>query len=188
MNRHAIAALLGAALLTLVAASCGGDDGGGEQVASLGDDDGGAASTTTTSEERDPEEAMLAFARCMREHGVDVPDPDSSGRVRIRGALGGRSPAEREKFQEAQKACEDELGEIGPRISDEDRAELQEAMLAYAKCMRGEGLDFPDPQFDGGGVIMRAGDPDSPEFEAADEKCRHHLQAVRERFRERRGS
>src|SRR5207253_2334340 len=26
-----------------------------------------------------PEGAMLAFARCMREHGIDMPDPDTSG-------------------------------------------------------------------------------------------------------------
>jgi hypothetical protein len=186
MNRHAIAVLLGAVLLALVAASCGGDDDGGEEVASLGDGEAAATTTARTTGEEDPEEAMLAFARCMREHGIDVPDPDASGRVRIRGALGGRSEAQREKFREAQEACEDELGEIGPRISEEDRAELQDAMLAFARCMRGEGLDFPDPEFEGGGFLMRAGDPNDPKFEAANEKCRHHLEAVRERFGERR--
>ena len=36
-------------------------------------------SDTTAKSDKDPEDAMLDFARCMREHGVDMPDPDTSG-------------------------------------------------------------------------------------------------------------
>jgi hypothetical protein len=60
----ALAAL--ALALVLVLAACGGEDGEAE-----------AASTG------DRQEAMLAFAECMREQGIDVPDPQE-GRLRIR--------------------------------------------------------------------------------------------------------
>ena len=196
MKRQLIAALLGAALLSLVASSCGSGDEGDPQVASLGD--AAAATTTTTSTTvRDPEEAALSFARCMREHGIDVPDPDSSGRLTIRGPLrvagraGRGSDAQRKKFDDAQKACQDKLGASGPRqLSEEDRAAMQDAMLAYARCMRGEGIDFPDPDFSGkaGGFVMKAGRADDEKFKAADEKCRVNLRTIEERFGKREGS
>jgi ABC-type glycerol-3-phosphate transport system substrate-binding protein len=78
------------AALALLLAACGG--GASTQgIASLqegttaGDD-----SSTTTTAAVDPEQAVLDFAACMREHGVDMPDPDinsaggGSGRPRRR--------------------------------------------------------------------------------------------------------
>jgi hypothetical protein len=46
--------------------------------------------------------------------------------------------------------------------------------LEYAECMRENGVpDFPDPVQDGGNVrIQPGGDPNSPEFQAAEEACR----------------
>lgn len=62
-------------------------------------------------EERELREQALRHARCMREHGVDMPDPTfgEGGKVqmKIEGGIDPESPA----FQEAQRAC----GEIGPR-------------------------------------------------------------------------
>jgi hypothetical protein len=55
--------------------------------------------------------------------------------------------------------------------------EQQDAMLAFAKCMRDHGVDMPDPEFgtSGGPAIQIGGDGiafDSPTFKAADEACR----------------
>jgi hypothetical protein len=46
-------------------------------------------------------------------------------------------------------------------------------MLAFAECMREHGIDFPDPQFDGGAVMVGGPgiDPEDPEFQAAQEAC-----------------
>jgi hypothetical protein len=54
---------------------------------------------------------MLAFAKCMREHGVDMPDPQFSssgggGRVTIGVGGEGRIDPESQSFQDAQTACE----------------------------------------------------------------------------------
>ena len=51
------------------------------------------------------EESMLKFARCMREHGVDVPDPKPGEGIRI-GGPGSELDPEDPSFQKAQKACE----------------------------------------------------------------------------------
>ncbi len=54
------------------------------------------------------QDAFLKFARCMREHGIDMPDPDPShGALISRGEDGpGETP---EKFREADKACKHHL-------------------------------------------------------------------------------
>jgi hypothetical protein len=51
---------------------------------------------------------MRAMAKCMREHGVDMPDPDENGRITIRGkgkgGSSGMSP-DSPTFKAADKAC-----------------------------------------------------------------------------------
>ncbi|REE94970.1 hypothetical protein [Thermomonospora umbrina] len=52
-------------------------------------------------------EAMRKFAKCMREHGVDMPDPGADGGFAMRakpGGKGGVEPDEKE-FEAAEKAC-----------------------------------------------------------------------------------
>jgi hypothetical protein len=177
-------------LATLVVgtlAACGGGGGGDDGVASLGTDDaaaqdegddgGGDDDGDITDAER--EDAMLEFTECMRDHGVDMPDPqtggDGQGPVVMRREAG--SAADEEAFQEAQDACdsimEDAFGDR-PRIDPEEQAEMQDNALAYAKCMREHGIDFPDPEFSEGGMGMRLGDgidPEDPDFIEAEEEC-----------------
>jgi hypothetical protein len=180
-----VAALV--ALLVAVASGCG-SSASDDDVASL---DG---TTTTTDEEstasadedEDPQEAALKWARCMREHGVDVPDPEvSEGRVRVRAGVGGRlREANAEKFEAARKACGSPFGAAGaPELSEEDRQAMQEAMLEFARCMREHGIDMPDPTFSGsGGGIMRVFrgslDPDSPKFREAEKACQPILRKM----------
>ena len=53
---------------------------------------------------------MLAFAQCMREHGVDIPDPQfgEGGGAGLR--LRSSNPND-PKFREAEEACRDKLPE-----------------------------------------------------------------------------
>jgi hypothetical protein len=188
-----IAAALAVLLLALgaVASACGSSSSG-DGVAALDD----AASTTTaestdSSDGQDTEEAALAWAKCMREHGVDVPDPQvgDNGQLTIRAGSRGRSldPPDSDAFQKAQKACGTPFGRSGrPPISPEQREQFQEAMLAFAKCMREHGVDMPDPQFSGEGgafrAIQRGGsgfDPDSPTFQEAQKACQPIIEEAR---------
>jgi hypothetical protein len=56
-------------------------------------------------QEEEMKEEMLAFAECMREHGVDMPDPEfeSGGKVKMR--IGGGTKLDQPAVEAAQKAC-----------------------------------------------------------------------------------
>jgi hypothetical protein len=86
------------------------------------------------------EDYQLAFASCMRDQGVDMPDPNADGSIEAQSGDG---------FMEAAQTCQDELGEppaapgAGPSMSSEEaRAED----LEIAACFRDNGYDVPDPQ------------------------------------------
>ena len=191
-----LAAVLALLLLAVaaVASGCGSTSSEDDGVAALDN----ASDTTSETEEgddanenEDPEEVALAWAKCMRKHGVDVPDPQfDEGRLTIRAGGRGRrlDNIESEKFEKAQEECGEPFGRSGgPPISDEEREELQEAMLAFAKCMREHGVDMPDPEFSGqgGGVQFRAGgpgggvDPNGATFRKAEEACGDILEDAR---------
>jgi hypothetical protein len=168
MTRHPL--ILAALAGVLALAACGGSAGGG--------------TTPSASSRQDKAyEGALNFAKCMREHGGDMPDPqrDSDGGIQItqsRRAGDGMTDA---KMQAAQKDCEKHLKAGGGPVRDPAReARMQDALFAYAKCMRSKGVDMPDPQVSGGRVTFKAGGPgkggpESPAYKAADEACHHHL-------------
>jgi hypothetical protein len=164
--------LLLIALVALGAGACGGSG-----VASLtGAASGGGATTTTAP--RDPEQAALDYVRCMRQHGIDMPDPqtDASGRTRLQLKAGPRSDPR--KLQAAERACGPLLksGGTGKRLSPA----AQDALVKFAQCMREHGIDMPDPSPDGGLTFRndrgKAGSgPDSSKFKAAERACKTYL-------------
>jgi hypothetical protein len=104
-----------------------------------------------TSSARSPQtfaqmqEDGVAFARCMRLHGVPFPDPTTSPRE-FKNALdpnSEHSPA----FQSAESACQHLLPGGGPRSQSAARSPAQiAAYLAFARCIRSHGFpNFPDP-------------------------------------------
>lgn len=88
----------------------------------------------------------LAYARCMRSHGVtNYPDPTNSGGLSYHGSTS--SPA----FKSAQTACArlephkvaPSSGHETPQRAAEDHAKL----IRWANCMRHRGYpDLPDPK------------------------------------------
>jgi hypothetical protein len=73
-----------------------------------------------SDEERDEfRKEALANAKCMREHGIDFPDPtfEANGGARVRIGRGSGIDPESPKFQEAQKACQSTMP--GPDREDE---------------------------------------------------------------------
>jgi hypothetical protein len=189
--RRAVAgALLASSLLLLVGAAASA------QVATLeepGASPAASAPAATTEEVAldDPQEAMLAFARCMRDHDIDMDDPQfaAGGRgffVRLDGSAD--SPPfdpESEEFQIAQQACGSILEAARPQLDPEAQAEFLEQQLAMAQCLRDNGIDgYPDPvldtdgrlqRFDGPGAGELPFDPASDEFRAARETCAAQL-------------
>jgi hypothetical protein len=166
MRTHSIIRLLGAALLTA----------GAFAVTSCGDD--GEPAATSADRAREAREAGLKFAQCMREHGVDMPDPASSG-GRQQFKVGPGEDTTPEEFEEANKACEKYMKDVEPpELSEEQQQEFKEAALAHARCMREHGIEnFPDPTFGENGeaqvrIVKGSGiDPEDPDFKEAEEAC-----------------
>jgi hypothetical protein len=131
----------------------------------------------------DVTDKMRKFAACMREHGVDMPDPKvvegddgRSGTVfeLPEGEQGAPAP-DPKKVEAAQKACAQHLPDGGD-LPKPDAATV-EKMRAFAKCMRENGIEnFPDPD-DNGLVEIRPDngfDPRDPKFAEAQKKCEQY--------------
>ena len=167
MRTTRITSTLVVALSTLAFAACGGDG------------DGAAGGGKNTADDR--KDGALKFAQCMRENGVDMPDPqtDENGRVVIVGGGPGEAGKAMEDpdFQKADAACRKFLqNALPPKMSEAEQKEFKDKALAHAKCMREQGVDFPDPRIgEGGEVSIEIGgdgiDPESPKFKAAQKKC-----------------
>jgi hypothetical protein len=129
----------------------------------------------------DPEQAALKFAKCMREHGVNMPDPQVSadgGGTRVTfSQKAGDNPR---TLDSAQKACARYMRAAAPEISPEQQEKMRDAALKFARCMRAKGIDVPDPTFNkDGGTLIRVGggkgpgnDPSrNPRFQEAQQEC-----------------
>ena len=103
---------------------------------------------------------MVKFAQCMRENGIEMPDPkqDDKGGVMIEAAPGDSGPIDEDKMKTAHEACKKHLpngGEFKP-----PSPEQQDKMRQQAKCMRDKGYNWPDPKFEGGGMAESIELPD----------------------------
>ena len=132
-----------ALLLLLVFSSCtiGGEDSQGVVTIES------TTATTILDEEITFEEGVLNFAQCMREEGINFPDPtfDIDGNPQFDNL----EIENEEEFENAFENCEDILRNALPEQFDLDpevEAALVDASLEFSQCMRDEGIDFPDPK------------------------------------------
>ncbi len=134
----------------------------------------GGGSNDAASGDSASEQAGLKFARCMREHGVNVPDPGTRGEINIR-----VTPGTKAKTDAAQRACSHYLRGLARNASPAQMQRAQDAALAYARCMRSHGVDFPDPKVSADGGMVQFGgpglNPNSSKFQQADKACRKLL-------------
>ncbi|MEV4617896.1 hypothetical protein AB0J74_04140 [Asanoa sp. NPDC049573] len=158
-------AVIPVALLFAVAGCGGSGDGDGNGVASLGGTPTASASSGAAGP-ADQGERALKFAQCMREQGIDMPDPEiDGGRIsqRINAGPG-------DDVQAAQEKCKEFAPSGGP--GGKPDPQMLERMLAHAKCMRDNGVEaFPDPDPDNGGIRINEQIANDPDFKAAQEKC-----------------
>jgi len=120
----------------------------------------------------------VAFARCMREHGQDVPDPQPGQ---------GWSFGSKDRpagWDEAMQACRHLL----PTTSSQQGPTAQELeqLRAFAVCMRAHEIEMSDPETEGDRIgnmtirgrlehVTRAQLEADPVFQAAMEACRDKL-------------
>lgn len=131
---------------------------------------------------------QLAYAQCMRAHGVpNFPDPGSNGRGGLliqQSQRAGSGPSMKVNgvsvsapaFQAAMRTCRSKLPNGGrPQPLS---ASQRQAMLGFSHCMRAHGLtNFPDPTFGADGSVGIRFSPGSglnkgsPAFQSAQKAC-----------------
>jgi len=141
-------------------------------VATAQDADPSANPSASAAAAADPRR----FTQCMREHGMDwFPDPAGPGTDAV---ISPPADVDQAKLNAARQACRKYTrnGDSTEGTSADDQAK----MLAYARCMRQNGVtEFPDPKAGGvGGAINLRDlgvDPNSSTFKSAHEKCKSNL-------------
>jgi hypothetical protein len=164
--RIAVAAL-GTALLL---AGCGAKPDDGSKVASISTPPKTGAPAAADNSGKSDEDKMRDFAKCMREHGVDMPDPKPAGDGKGMSIAIQGEGADKSKIDAAQSACKHLMpngGEMKPPSAEE-----LDKMRKDAKCMREHGVDMPDPDPSGKNAMRIGGPGDDPKkFEAAAKAC-----------------
>ncbi len=169
-------------VLAILFAGCGGDDTAQDTgLATLEEE-----TTTTVASggdvDTDTEEAVLAFSQCMRDEGfTSFPDPQFSadGSLDFQRGQADLEQAgidtESAEFQAAFENCQGLLEGVALIGAGIDLTELEDLLLEFARCMRREGIDIPDPNFafgpGGGDPFGGSVDFEDPDVQAAFEVC-----------------
>lgn len=139
----------------------------------------GAGSSPSARSSGGANASALAYAQCMRGHGLtDFPDPDSSGNIDLKSLHpqpGSDLYADDPRFQAAEKACR----ALRPTVSASQQRQDATQALKWAQCIRAHGIsNFPDPDSNGHfgvGSINAAGiDINSPQVQAAVKACQQY--------------
>ncbi|MEV7525106.1 hypothetical protein [Streptomyces sp. NPDC091371] len=141
--------------LALLATACT-DDGSGGSSGSVGKKESNGGTDADNA---------VKMRQCLREHGIDAPDPEPGQDPRGMTVGGGADP---QKMQEAMKAC----GMGGPGSGKEPTQEQKDKELAWIRCMRENGVALKDPEYVGGarsGIEIPQGQEKA--FEEAQKKC-----------------
>jgi hypothetical protein len=174
--------VLGGAVL---ASGCGGSSPSAS-VAHLGTTTTLRPATGSTGPSGKSNDGPLAYAQCMRAHGIPgFPDPNAQGGFSSGGSPNSDLNPDSPGFQNANADCQrfTPTSGIGHGPSPAQIAQAQAQALKFSECMRSHGVaDFPDPVFHAGGgginISIKAGQgsdlsPSSPAFQAAEQACQN---------------
>lgn len=165
---HGVRAAVAVMTLTLglVLTGCGSDDGGTQVASGSGAQPTGGASSAPASLSR--EEKGVKFAQCLRENGVNVPDPEPGKGPQIR--LDPSSGVTKADVDKAMEACR----EFDPQADGTNgtNPQAEENGRKFAECMRKNGVEkFPDPKPGQRGILIDGETGKDPDLQKAQEAC-----------------
>ena len=109
---------------------------------------------TDTPTDQTNEELALEFTQCMRDEGVDLPDPtvNADGSIELfqPGAISNIDPDD-PAVGNAVEVCGDLIaGASFLPGAGLDQSEIEDRLLGFAQCLRDLGFDVDDPDLSGG--------------------------------------
>jgi hypothetical protein len=140
---------------------------------------------------------VVRFDDCLRQHGVKIPAPNTSGKGPVSNFKGVNTASP--QFREAQKKCFPAMraalktveagrvtGSAGQtKVSPPSRPPVKVApkvthtLQQFTACMREHGVtNFPEPEGATFNTSHSHLDPSSAQYKAAETKCDHILQAI----------
>ncbi len=150
--------------------ACGGSGSTATaQIATISTSGGADDTTVTTEAAKDRNQALLDFAKCMRENGVEMADPtfDADGNVQGGGfgappGQGGGTGDGNSAFDPSSAEFQTAIGTCGELIQGvgfggaggtggPDRDGIQNALTDFTACLRDNGQDVDDITFGGPG-------------------------------------
>jgi hypothetical protein len=119
----------------------------------------------------------VSVAKCMRAHGIDVPDPTPGASGYGRSLLQLVNSYPHAELSAAEQACRSYLAQAFTQFaaSPAQQAQRLRQLVLYAECMRSHGIDLPDPRTTGalgsGVSKLPTSITNSPAFTAAHRVC-----------------
>jgi hypothetical protein len=143
-------------VLALVLTGCSGSS---DDTSNAGDTTAGrvvprspdAATTRTTGGATESSSGLLAYGACLREHGIEVPDV----LVNPGGGAGSGDTArgdglDPDLLRRARQACGEPPDSLTRLVDPEQREQVESKLVDFARCMRRNGVDMPDPDLSRG--------------------------------------
>jgi hypothetical protein len=133
-----------------------------------------SSGTSSTSAGSGTYQKAVAYAQCMRQHGVpNFPDPLPNGGFGLSSSVtGGTNGQVSPQYQAATNDCASlsPTGSLSPQRQEKALSQL----LKVSTCMRSHGYkNFPDPTFSSDGIELHivGFDRNSPQFQSAWQTC-----------------
>ena len=164
--RQLTLAAVAAVAALLAVSACGGTDKADGVASAGGNQNVAKPAETETTAPLDSDAQALVFAACMRDNGVDMPDPGPGQQGLVDAFELVSGDYDRATLQQALAACEDRMPQY-----PQEHPQGDDWMLALAECLREQGLDVSDNPFQD----AHSGAIDVNEFAAAMEVCRDEL-------------
>jgi hypothetical protein len=129
---------------------------------------GSADSSTSTAYQK-----ALAYAQCIRAHGIpDYPDPNSQGQFIIQNGSGVPPSVSPAVANAAAQACRKLLPPSMALGSSKASPGSNTQALRFSECMRSHGEpNFPDPAANGSFTLPSGMNAESPQFQNAEKAC-----------------
>jgi len=159
MRTNRVLLAVAASVMAFALTGCGGDDGSSKvPTAASGSATAASGAAAAGDGAGDDVAAYVAaqgkYVKCLRDNGIDAPDPDSQGNIDFGGGDNLRALKKDAKFQAASEACAEYVTAVPESVEKGNQPALTAAQIKvkqeYATCMQKNGAaDFPDPGPDG---------------------------------------